>query len=122
MPKICCTHFDGVPCNSNYKSSTEKVALFRFPKVQEEKDAWLYCLPSKIVIRDEMPTLTPLLTQRFSRGDNRAMRPSLLELLKNGKRELFLYYCRNWNYTVHHQNGCNTFSAFLLKIDYMRTI
>ena len=50
------------------------------------------------------------------------MRPSLLELLENEKRQLFLYYFCNWNYMVLHQNGYNTFSAFLLKIDYIRTI
>ena len=44
--------FDGERCNSNYDSNPERITVFRFPKIKEERDARINSLPTKVVVRD----------------------------------------------------------------------
>ena len=46
MPRKCCTFFDGVSCTTNYKTSTEKSSVFRFPNEEGEKQRWISSLPN----------------------------------------------------------------------------
>ena len=50
---VCCAHFDGEPCSSNYDSNPEKVHVFRFPRNPEERIIWINSLPTKITANDD---------------------------------------------------------------------
>ena len=52
MPPKCSTYFNGEICSANYKTSTEKLRMFRFPKDEGEKENWIKSLPNVLTTSD----------------------------------------------------------------------